>query len=97
MKRVLYGAAALAAVALAPGLASAQYYGYYAPQPYYGYSAPAYYQPYAPYAYGGMPFYNVPPGYVAPSMAPGADWGQATASSHGTTVWGTSNTYYPWY
>ena len=92
MKRVLFGAAALAAVAVAPGLASAQYYGYYAPQPYYG--APAY-QPYAAYpAYAGGPgFYNVPPGYVAPSMAPSVDWGQASASSHGTTVWGTSNTY----
>jgi|GraSoiStandDraft_45_1057281.scaffolds.fasta_scaffold437972_2 hypothetical protein len=96
MKRVLYGAAALAAIALAPAVASAQYYGYYAPQPYYGYSAPAYYQPYTPYAYG-TGFYNVPPGYVAPSMSPGVDWGQATASSHGTTVWGTSNTYYPGY
>ena len=96
MKRVLFGAAALVAVAVAPGLASAQYYGYYAPQPYYG--APTYYQPYTPYAYTGGPgFYNVPPGYVAPSMSPGVDWGQASASSHGTTVWGTSNSYYPGY
>ena len=35
MKRILYGAAALAAVAIAPGLASAQSFGYYPPQPYY--------------------------------------------------------------
>jgi hypothetical protein len=92
MKRMLYGAAALAAIAVAPGVASAQYYGYYAPQPYYG--APVYQAyPAAPYYATGYPVYNVPPGYMAPSMAPSVDWGQASASSHGTTVWGTSNTY----
>lgn len=97
MRKVLFGAVALAAVAVAPGLASAQYYTYYAPPPHY--DAPVYYQPYAPYPTytGGMPFYNVPPGYLAPSMAPAVDWGQASASSHGTTVWGTSTSYYPWY
>jgi hypothetical protein len=79
MKRILYGAATLAAVAIAPGLASAQSYGYYAPPPYY--TAPAY-QSYPAYPYYSGGFYNVPPGYVAPSMAPSADWGRASASSH---------------
>src|ERR1051326_2273246 len=81
MKRLLYGTAALAVIALAPAVASAQYYGYYPPQPYYG--APVYpaYSSYPAYP-GGFPAYNVPPGYVAPS-APGAvNYGQASASSH---------------
>jgi hypothetical protein len=83
MKRALYGTAALAAIALAPAAASAQYYGYY-PSPYYG--APAYYQTY-PYYPTGYPLDYVPPGYVMPSMSPGVDYGQASASSHGPP-WG---------
>lgn len=85
MKRILYATAALAVVALAPGPASAQYYGYYAPQPY---GAPAY-QPYPAYqqpAYGygsSVPYgYNAPAPYTWGSF-PGVNRGQASASAHG--------------
>jgi len=86
MKRVMYGTAALAAITLAPAVASAQYYSYYA-SPYYG--APVYYQTYPAYPYypTGYPIYNVPPGYLMPGMGPGINYGQASASSHGPP-WG---------
>ena len=93
MKQLLYGTAIAAVMALAPGLAFAQYYGYVAPQPYYG--APAYPAYAAPAYPTGYPIYNVPPGYVAPSATAAVNYGQASASSHGTNAWGQSNTY-PW-
>jgi hypothetical protein len=91
MKRILLGMAALAAVAIAPGLAFAQYPTYYAPQPYYG--APAY-QPYAAYpapAYGSSvaPYgYGVPYGYYGWGSYPGVNWGQSSASAHGPSFSG---------
>jgi hypothetical protein len=90
MNRIVFGAAAVAAVALAPGLASAQYYGYYAPQPYYGApvytAAPAPYPAYAPpsgYYGSSMPYgYNAPAPYTWGSF-PEINRGQASASAHG--------------
>lgn len=90
MKRIVLGAAALAAAAIAPGLAFAQYYGYYAPQPYYGAS------PYQPYAYPGPGYgssvppygYGVPYGYYGWGSYPGVNWGQPSASAHGPSFSG---------
>ena len=79
MRKELMGATASLVCLLTALPATLYAQGYYAPAPYY--TAPAY-QAYAAYPYYPGGFYNVPPGYVAPSMAPGADWGQATASSH---------------
>ena len=96
MRRILLATAALAAVAIAPALAFAQYYGYYAPQPYYG--APAY--PYQPYAYSGPGYgssvppygYGVPYGYYGWGSYPGVNWGQASASAHGPSFSGPLST-----
>ena len=81
MHKVLCAAAAAAVAVVVPALAFAQ-------APAYPVAAPAYTAP-MPQAYAPAPAYatlaQVPPGYgyVAPSMAPGVDAGQASATSHG--------------
>lgn len=89
MTRVLYGAAA-AALALAPAMASAQYYGSYPAQPYYGAPAYAAAAPAYPAYTQSNGYYgsSVPYGYNAPApytwgSFPSVNMGQASASAHG--------------